>query len=195
MEFGLNEILAVIDKVKSTELSLFEYQDADTKLKIKGTEPTHSRAVRRDGARADSRRLPAADANYIEGRPGAADANHTAGRPVVTGDNHAAGRQAVTGDIHTDDRQNGVECVQASAETYIISSPMVGTFYTAPSEGEAPYVRVGDSVKKGQTVGIVEAMKLMNEIESDADGVVEAVLADNEQMVEYGQPLVRIRKA
>ena len=71
---------------------------------------------------------------------------------------------------------------------------MVGTFYTASAEGEEPFVRVGDKVKKGQVIGIVEAMKLMNEIESEYDGIVEAVLAANEQMVEYGQPLIRIRE-
>ena len=62
---------------------------------------------------------------------------------------------------------------EASSDKYI-DSPLVGIFYTAPGEGEAPFVSVGDRVKKGQTLGIVEAMKLMNEIESEYDGVVEA---------------------
>ena len=68
----------------------------------------------------------------------------------------------------------------------------VGTFYAAPSEEAAPFVAVGDHVSKGQTVAIVEAMKLMNDIECDFDGVVSEVLVKNGETVEYGQPLFRI---
>ena len=70
-----------------------------------------------------------------------------------------------------------------------IKTPLVGTVYLAPAEGAEPFVKVGDTVKKGQVVAIVEAMKLMNEIESDFEGVVKEVLVENGQMVEYGQPL------
>ena len=80
---------------------------------------------------------------------------------------------------------------EASSDKYI-DSPLVGIFYTAPGEGEAPFVSVGDRVKKGQTLGIVEAMKLMNEIESDFDGKVAELYVENGQAVEYGQPLFRI---
>ncbi|MBU9746479.1 acetyl-CoA carboxylase biotin carboxyl carrier protein [Diplocloster agilis] len=75
----------------------------------------------------------------------------------------------------------------------LIKSPLVGTFYNAPSPDAKAFVQAGDTVKKGQVLGIVEAMKLMNEIESEFDGIVEEVLIGNEQMVEYGQPLFRIR--
>lgn len=75
----------------------------------------------------------------------------------------------------------------------VIASPLVGTFYAAPSEDADPFVKVGDTVKKGQTLAIVEAMKLMNEIESDYDGVVEEILVENGQAVEYDQPLFRIK--
>lgn len=71
----------------------------------------------------------------------------------------------------------------------VVESPLVGTFYSAPNPDSAAFVKVGDSVKKGQVLGIIEAMKLMNEVESEYDGVVEAILVENEQMVEYGQPL------
>lgn len=74
-----------------------------------------------------------------------------------------------------------------------IISPLVGTFYSAPAPDAEDYVKVGDRVKKGQIVGIVEAMKLLNEIESDFDGIVEEILVQNETTVEYGQPLFRIR--
>ena len=71
----------------------------------------------------------------------------------------------------------------------MVESPLVGTFYSAPNPDSAAFVKVGDAVKKGQVLGIIEAMKLMNEVESEYDGVVEAILVENEQMVEYGQPL------
>lgn len=77
-------------------------------------------------------------------------------------------------------------------EGNLIKSPLVGRFYVAPAEDAEPFVTVGDSVKKGQTVAIVEAMKLMNDIESDFDGVVAEVLVQNGDTVEYGQPLLRI---
>lgn len=75
----------------------------------------------------------------------------------------------------------------------VIQSPMVGTFYAAKSEKVEPFVQVGDRVKKGQVVGIIEAMKLMNEIESDYEGIVEKIAVQNKDMVEYGQPLIFIR--
>lgn len=75
----------------------------------------------------------------------------------------------------------------------IIASPLVGIFYSASSPEAESFVKVGDRVKKGQVLGIIEAMKLMNEIESEYDGVVEAILVNNEDVVEYGQPLFRIR--
>jgi len=72
---------------------------------------------------------------------------------------------------------------------HVVTSPMVGTFYRAPSPGAAPFVNVGDTVKEGQTVCIIEAMKLLNEIESDKAGVIKEILVENGQAVEYGQPL------
>jgi len=72
---------------------------------------------------------------------------------------------------------------------HVVTSPMVGTFYRAPSPGAAPFVNVGDAVKEGQTVCIIEAMKLLNEIECDKAGVIKEILVENGQAVEYGQPL------
>jgi acetyl-CoA carboxylase biotin carboxyl carrier protein len=73
-----------------------------------------------------------------------------------------------------------------------LKSPMVGTFYRAPSPGAPAFVEVGQSVSKGQTLCIIEAMKLLNEIESDVSGTVKAILVENGQPVEYGQPLFLI---
>jgi acetyl-CoA carboxylase biotin carboxyl carrier protein len=70
-----------------------------------------------------------------------------------------------------------------------LKSPMVGTFYRAPSPGAPPFVEIGQAVTKGQTLCIIEAMKLLNEIESDVSGTIKAILVENGQPVEYGQPL------
>ena len=71
----------------------------------------------------------------------------------------------------------------------VVKSPLVGTYYAASSPENPPFVKVGDKVSKGQILGIVEAMKLMNEIESEFDGTVKEILVENEQMVEFGQPM------
>jgi acetyl-CoA carboxylase biotin carboxyl carrier protein len=81
------------------------------------------------------------------------------------------------------------------AGLHIIKSPIVGTYYGSPSPGAAPFVSPGDRVEKGQVVGIVEAMKLMNEIESDASGEIVKVLVTNGQPIEFGQPLFAVRTA
>jgi len=74
-------------------------------------------------------------------------------------------------------------------EGHVFKSPMVGTFYRAPSPDAKAFVEVGQTIKEGQTICIIEAMKLMNEIEADKSGVVKAILVENGQPVEYGQPL------
>ena len=76
----------------------------------------------------------------------------------------------------------------------LIVSPIVGVFYAAPAPDAPPFVKVGDHLKKGQTVCILEAMKLMNEIPCEFDCEIEAILVSNEQKVEYGQPLFRVKK-
>ncbi|MGN6319111.1 acetyl-CoA carboxylase biotin carboxyl carrier protein [Trinickia sp.] len=77
----------------------------------------------------------------------------------------------------------------AAVQGHVVTSPMVGTFYRSPSPGADPFIQVGDTVKEGQTLCIIEAMKLLNEIESDKAGVVKEILIENGQAVEYGQPL------
>jgi acetyl-CoA carboxylase biotin carboxyl carrier protein len=77
-------------------------------------------------------------------------------------------------------------------EGHIVKAPMVGTFYRSGSPGGKPFVEVGDSVKAGQPICIIEAMKLMNEIEADKDGVIKAIMVENGQPVEYGEPLMMI---
>ena len=182
MEFGLNEILTIIDKVKSTDLSMFEYQDADTKIKIKGTKKANG-----------IRRNPPAGSAVADSM----DAQFESATVIPFGSVHAETRDAEEESVSAQEHiPTGEITLQASEEKegQILASPMVGTFYSAPSEKETPFVQVGDRVKKGQTGGIVEAMKLMNEIESEWDGIVTEILVSNEQMVEYGQPLLRIQE-
>lgn len=98
--------------------------------------------------------------------------------------------------------QTAAPAVPVSASTPAISpddftsitSPMVGVFYSAPSEDATPYVKVGDTIHKGDVLCIIEAMKLMNEITSDADGVLAEVCVGNNQIVDYGHILFRLKK-
>lgn len=84
--------------------------------------------------------------------------------------------------------------VSEDENLYIVKSPMVGTFYTSPSPDKAPFVSVGDSVKTSSILCIIEAMKLMNEIESEVSGTIKEILVKNGEMVEYGQPLFKIKE-
>ena len=76
-----------------------------------------------------------------------------------------------------------------ATEGHVVKSPMVGTFYRTPSPDAKPFMEVGSTVKEGETICVIEAMKLMNEIESDASGTIKAILVENGQPVEYGQAL------
>ena len=78
-------------------------------------------------------------------------------------------------------------------EAELVRSPVVGTFWRRPAPGEAPFVEVGDEVQPGQVLCIVEAMKVMNEVRADRAGVIEGILVEEGQPVEYGQPLFRLR--
>ncbi len=92
----------------------------------------------------------------------------------------ATAAEAATGD--DDDEDN----------MFIIKSPLVGTFYAAPAQDAQPFVKIGDRVKKGQVLAIVEAMKMMNDIESDCDGTIAEICVSNGEAVEFGQPLFKI---
>ncbi|MEQ1505168.1 MAG: acetyl-CoA carboxylase biotin carboxyl carrier protein [Myxococcota bacterium] len=89
----------------------------------------------------------------------------------------------------------GAPAAKANDGLVVIESPMVGTFYRSPSPGAPMFVEVGDSVQKGKTLCIVEAMKLMNEIEAEVGGTIAEILVENAQPVQFGQPLFKIRPA
>jgi acetyl-CoA carboxylase biotin carboxyl carrier protein len=122
------------------------------------------------------------------------------GRPAPT----AAGPAAASGEAAPEPRAAGAAAPAAAPAPAVVEaapavaahqvrSPIVGTFYASPSPDAEPFVRVGDRVRQGQVLCIVEAMKLMNEIESDVAGTVTQVLVKNAQPVEYGEPLFAIR--
>lgn len=92
------------------------------------------------------------------------------------------------------DVTNASAAVSAETDSVSIKSPLVGVFYAAPAENAAPYVGIGDHVKKGQTLCIVEAMKLMNEITAEEDGVISEICVTNGQVVEFGTELFRIKR-
>jgi acetyl-CoA carboxylase biotin carboxyl carrier protein len=97
---------------------------------------------------------------------------------------------AVTGDSVTDDQATQQESTAATG--HVIKSPMVGTFYRSPSPGSPAFVELGQHVKAGDVVCIVEAMKMMNQIEADKAGVVEAILIEDGEPVEFDQPILTI---
>ncbi len=86
-----------------------------------------------------------------------------------------------------------VEKIPEKLEGILVKSPIVGTFYRKPGPNEEPYVEVGDRVEKGDTVCLVEAMKVMNEIKSEQSGIVEKILIEDGKPVEYGQPLIVLK--
>ena len=109
----------------------------------------------------------------------------TAGATVPTGDSSFVAGESAPSETEAE--------AMAEDGLHLLRSPIVGTFYTSPSPDADPYIRVGDRVKRGQVLCIVEAMKLMNEIESDEDGIIEKVFPKNAQPVEYGEPLFAVR--
>ena len=169
----IDEIMTLIQAVSDSTLTSFELVEGDTKICLK-REKEKSKIVTVAAPAVD----PAVTAQMVSaaaGMAGAAPVPAAAQAPAPAGGEEAAS-------------ENG-----DAAAGNVVTSPLVGTFYAAASPDAEPFVKVGDTVKKGQVLGIIEAMKLMNEIESEYDGVVEAVLVKNEDVVEYGQPLFRIR--
>lgn len=161
---SIEEIIGLIEAVSSNGLTSFEYENGDEKLILK-----------------KKKKKNIAQTPVVISQPGTSMIAPVAAQSVpvagIAREPAAAAKQVQPLDIGSDK---------------VVVSPLVGTFYTSSSPDAGPFVKVGDAVKKGQVLGIIEAMKLMNEIESDFDGVVEAVLVENEEVVEYGQPLFRI---
>lgn len=193
MNFQLEEILTVIDRVKEADLALFEYQDADARIKIQGKQETGG--IPAEEWTQGSRNGKISEEEWTQG-----SRNGRISEEKLSQSSKGARMpeeelpQGSKGARISKERTQAGEAKEKAAGIYTQESPMVGTFYTAPSVDAEPFVKVGDVVKEGQTIGIVEAMKLMNEVNAGCSGIVEAIVAENEQMVEYGQPLIKIRR-
>lgn len=168
----IDEIVTLIEAVSDNGLTSFEYEEGDQKLVLKKKKKKNA--------------APAPVAPVVISQPAA---------PMMS-----SMPMQMAAPVEMAAQAAGVEAeVAAKADAAdigsdnVVTSPLVGTFYNASSPDADPFVKVGDTVKKGQVLGIIEAMKLMNEIESEFDGVVEAILVNNEDVVEFGQPLFRIR--
>lgn len=170
----IDEIVKLIEAVSKNGLTSFEYEKDEEVLVLKKKDQVKTSVAPVVISQ------PAAPIMGQMAMPMAAQAV-----PAPVEAASAAAGLAVSG--------SAVEAPAATLATgNVVESPLVGTFYNSASPESDPFVKVGDTVKKGQVLGIVEAMKLMNEIESEFDGVVEAILVNNEDVVEYGQPLFRI---
>lgn len=167
----IKDMIELMKAVSENALTSFELEQGDTKITIKREKKVVTPTVQVVGA------VPAAPAAPVQAAEIPAPAAQTV-QGAASSAAEAAHEGAVFGDVSSDK---------------VITCPLVGTFYSSPAPGADDFVKVGDTVKKGQVIGIVEAMKLMNEIECEYDGIVDAILVKNEEVVEYGQPLFRIR--
>lgn len=182
---NIDEIMTLVKAVSDSTLTSFELEEGELKISLK-----------REKEKVKNQAAPVADPALVLAQAQLLSAAGQAA-PVLAAP--SAALQAASS-------VQAVSSVQAAASAgaaasahedigsdNVITSPLVGTFYSSSSPDAEPFVKAGDTVKKGQVLGIIEAMKLMNEIESEYDGVVEAILVNNEDVVEYGQPLFRIR--
>ena len=167
------QILKLVNAVSASDLSELKYEGDGIKLTLKKSDD------RKNGREVS---VPAA--------AGSAD-----GAAVNESGACEAAQETVEAEVSPAAPVQTAEAVKKAEPVSgnLIKSPLVGTFYAAPAEDAAPFVKVGDVVEKGQVLAIIEAMKLMNEIESDYAGTVAEVLVENGQAVEYGQPLFVIR--
>lgn len=160
-----HNLLELIKTVSESNISGFQYEDGDTKIVIATGDNTLP------GQGGDTGKGKTDEGCAFENKTDS-ESEHNLSAVAETTVSQVAEKKNFTGNI--------------------VKSPLVGTFYVAPSEEAEAFVQVGDKVKKGQTLAIVEAMKLMNDIESEYDGVVSEVFVQNGCMVEYGQPLFAI---
>jgi acetyl-CoA carboxylase biotin carboxyl carrier protein len=157
------ELKELIDFLIERDISEFELQRGDEKVRIKRGAPAQASSAATHMATSSPAPEAAPETTYVSG---------TSSPPL-----HVAARPA-----------------GAQEELHIVKSPIVGTFYEAPAPGAPPFMKIGDVVEAGQVICIIEAMKLMNEIESDVAGELVQKLVVNNQAVEYGQPLFAIRQ-
>ena len=163
---NFKEILELIDKVASSGIASIEVEQAGTKVRIEG-KSAHPQVIH-SYVGAEAREPQMISSIPLTALPAAPP----------------TGAQATTSPTREEESEAGL---------HIITSPIVGTYYRSPNPEAEPFVNVGDRVSKGKVLCIVEAMKLMNEIECDADGVVARIYPQNGQPVEYGEKLFALR--
>lgn len=161
----VEQVLQLIEAVSASTLTEFKYEEGGVKLSLK---KTGDKIVQVQGPAVQTV-VPAAPA-------------------VMPAAGSTAAAAPAAAQVSAQETASVEESVPETAGN-VVKSPLVGTFYAAPAEDAEPFVKVGDSVKEGQVLAIVEAMKLMNEIESDYSGTVKEILVENGQAVEFGQPL------
>jgi acetyl-CoA carboxylase biotin carboxyl carrier protein len=161
------EIKELIELLVEKDITEFELERGDMKLHVKRGSTT---------------------APVVQMAPAIAAAQPALAAPAANSSAVAAAPLAATATAATP------AAPAEDADLFIVKSPIVGTFYEAPSPGMPPFVRVGDTVKEGQVLCIIEAMKLMNEIEAEVSGVLAKMLVNNGSPVEYGMPIFAIRK-
>jgi acetyl-CoA carboxylase biotin carboxyl carrier protein len=166
----LNQLERLLSFMTEHGLEEFEYAHGDLRIRLK-------KAIAPPSTGDPNRALPPASQIIISGTPAPASVTMQAAAQAPAESATQPAPTAPTEDLH------------------VIKSPIVGTFYAGPNPEAGPFVKVGDMVTPGQTVCIIEAMKLMNEIEADISGEVTRVIVENGQPVEYGEPLFAIRPA
>lgn len=207
----LEQLIQLIGAVSESKLTDFQYEENGVKLRLKKeSAAVQTGSMGSISAAAGSAAMPGAVQMTAGAVPGALVSGMPQAGVGAAGVVPACAEAAVISTVQDAPGALGAAqasgIVQASAvaqtasgtaasstDGKIVKSPLVGVFYAAPSEDADPYVSVGDTVKKGQILACVEAMKLMNEIESDYDGVVAEILVENGQGVGYGEPLFVIR--
>jgi acetyl-CoA carboxylase biotin carboxyl carrier protein len=163
----LKEIKELLDLAKKQKINSLDYEDKDFKLKVDFglSKPMSDHPV------------------YIANNPMGsmlAPMNHSSEQSTISK------KEEVVSAVASKKEEN-------KSAGHKILSPLVGTFYASPTPSEPVFVKVGDRVKKGQVLGIVEAMKIMNEVESDVDGEIKSIHVENESLVEYGQAMFTIK--
>ncbi len=171
------ELRELLEFLKANEIAEFKLEKGDLKVGVKFAGPAVA-----PGAPAASFDLGRMAQMLSGASPGGASAEQPGTAPAVVAHVHPS-----------EQASHGSESVAAEETLHTVKSPIVGTFYDSPSPGSPAFVKAGDLVEAGQVLCIVEAMKLMNEIESDAAGEVVARIAVSGQPVEYGQALFTIR--
>lgn len=194
-----NQVLELIRAVSDSELTAFQYEEGNQRILMQagnvawnGMQPI---GVMSGSAVQTSGMMPGGIVQQAGIGPASGAAGSNAQNNAQAGGSASNGSGAASQSAPQETAKNDENVINSPGAPQggnLLKAPLVGTFYTAPSEDAEPYVRVGDHVKKGQVLAIVEAMKLMNEIESEFDGVVTEILAENGKGVEYGQPLFRI---